>query len=154
MQLLQKCYKKRITKSILLISSQHFPREFWKGYCPFLAGVLHGQEQISNLLLMAQITSKKKHSKLNAAKIYDQQYLLSQTSSLISQYQNTLKKLNIAQWPCTKRHPLFPDPFSSFLGSKIDKKERKETPNVAPYNYQYVIVRVSFSSTKWLSVAC
>ena len=59
-----------------------------------------------------------------------------------------LQKLNIAQWPCTKRHPLFPDPFSSFLGSKIDKKERKETPNIAPYNYQYVIVRVSFSSAK------
>ena len=84
---------------------------------------------------MAQITSKTKHSKLNAAKIYDQQYLLFQSSSLISQYQNTLKKLNIAQWPCTKRHPLFRDPFSSFLGSKIDKKERKETPNIAPYNY-------------------
>ena len=69
----------------------------------------------------------------------------------VSEY---FKKLNIAQWPCTKRHPLFRDPFSSFLGSKIDKKERKETPNIAPYNYQYVIVRVSFSSTKWLSVAC
>ena len=81
---------------------------------------------------MAQITSKKKHSKLNAAKIYDQQYLLSQTSSLISQYQNTLKKLNIAQWPCTKRHPLFPDPFSSFLGSKNDKKRKKRNSEHCP----------------------
>lgn len=64
-----------------------------------MAGVLHGQEQISNLLLMAQITSKKKRSKLNAAKIYDQQYLLPQTSSLISQYQNTLKNLTLHSGP-------------------------------------------------------
>ena len=82
---------------------------------------------------MAQITSKKKHSKLNAAKVYDQQYLLSQTSSLISQYQNTLKKLNIAQWPCTKRHPLFPDPFSSFLGSKNDKKKEEKKLETLPH---------------------
>ena len=76
MQLLQRCYKKKDNKKYFIDLQPTFSKRVLKGISSLLAGVLRDQEQIWNLLLMAQITSKTKHSKLNAAKIYDQQYLL------------------------------------------------------------------------------